>query len=63
MVGAFGSLILLPVGSGSKVFYYRSHAVSYSYETEFEIWSGFGQAGKFKVHGFLALFITILSRI
>ena len=37
-----------------------SCAVSYFYETEFEVWAGFGAAGQFCVHEFLVLFKTIL---
>ena len=40
-----------------------SRAVSYFYETEFEIWACFGSAGLFRVLVFLVLFITTLSRV
>ena len=33
-----------------------SRAVSYFYETEFEIWAGFGQTLQFRVNEFLIIF-------
>ena len=40
-----------------------SRAVSYFYETEFEIWASFGFAGLFRVLVFLVLVITSLCRV
>ena len=39
----------------TKVIVYKSH-VSYFYETEFEIWAGFGQTLQFRVNEFLIIF-------
>ena len=36
--------------------YCISRAVSYFYETEFEIWAGFGSVRQFIIHEFLVLF-------
>ena len=41
---------------------YISRLVSYFYETEFEIWAGFGPAWQLRLHEFFVLLTTILSR-
>ena len=43
--------------------FHRSGSVSYCYETELEIWAGFGSAWQFRVNEFSEFFITILSII
>ena len=41
--------------------FYISHALSYNYETEFDIWAGFGLGGNFRVHKFLVLWLEFIS--